>query len=659
MQKLFENFRTFLNEAGDPDSNDDNLPNPEEVAKALERSTIENAIQDASFNSAQSSQHRWSPRQPIVDYNFNDRLGVWTYMASIPDGTNDADNWPVINSKKGEDIDTFLVRVGKPHQLNLGLKQDEKLFENITGVGKTIATDAAKALFVSPDERLSDFKIKIADHLASFIKNDPVANDILGDYSDDDYKRWLELVKSGKSSIDKIGKEIISHINQRRAQGDGSFGDKDVEPKEDIFSFMKRAYLQGKFPGKKIKKSRSVGVGVIVNCPNGNCLDQMIANEHAPWYSRGELRSLGPSKMIKLFPERYPESLGKVKRMQMARAELKTFKKALRTDVGGTIGVRKMKTGNMLPGGIKDAAKDAKEKYKNKEIDKEQYKQEISKIRKKGLDAKRNKNKIYSVLVHSSTTKSAWKTAASLSRGGLSINFEIERDGTIYKYFDPSIRTVHGEWVNRYSIGVELTGKHKSDSKYKGHTKEQVQSLKILIAQLEKDHDLLPVGKGYKVIPQSAKLRSRRAIVNMDAGVVAHASTKGPRTDPGASVMSALEESRLNSVSMNSLFENWRGYISESLDPGILESIVENIESVIEIPVRKVYKSSLINESEGVSVKVQLAGFYTDKLMKMISERWINSKERSTLQEQGYNIEIIPDGNSLDENYILLTRELL
>ena len=116
MHKLFENFRIFLNEAGGPDSSDDNTPNPREVAKALERSTIENAIQDASFNSAQSSQHRWSPRQPIVDYNFDDRLGVWTYMASIPDGTNNADNWPVINSKKGEDIEmsiTLLKIIGK------------------------------------------------------------------------------------------------------------------------------------------------------------------------------------------------------------------------------------------------------------------------------------------------------------------------------------------------------------------------------------------------------------------------------------------------------------------------------------------------------------------------------------------------------------------
>ena len=124
MQKLFENFRRFINEAGDPDSSDDNAPDPKEVSKALERSTIENAIQDASFNSAKSSQHRWSPRQPIVDYNFNDRLGVWTYMASIPDGTNNADNWPEVRSKKGEGLESFLKRVEQsPHQLNLALSE--------------------------------------------------------------------------------------------------------------------------------------------------------------------------------------------------------------------------------------------------------------------------------------------------------------------------------------------------------------------------------------------------------------------------------------------------------------------------------------------------------------------------------------------------------
>ena len=126
MKLLFENWRKFRNllEAGDPDSDVDNSPEPAEVAKALERSTIEDAIQNASFNSARSSQHRWSPRQPIIDYRFDTRSGVWTYTADIPDGTNDAANWPVVNSKKGEDLDSFLTRVKEnPHQLNLGLKQ--------------------------------------------------------------------------------------------------------------------------------------------------------------------------------------------------------------------------------------------------------------------------------------------------------------------------------------------------------------------------------------------------------------------------------------------------------------------------------------------------------------------------------------------------------
>ena len=121
MQKLFENWRKFKNEAKDPDSDADDGAELRNVAPEINKQFIEKMIGDFSFNSAQSSQHRWSPRQPIVDYNFDDRLGVWTYMASIPDGTNNADNWPVINSKKGEDIGTFLVRVGKPHQLNLGL----------------------------------------------------------------------------------------------------------------------------------------------------------------------------------------------------------------------------------------------------------------------------------------------------------------------------------------------------------------------------------------------------------------------------------------------------------------------------------------------------------------------------------------------------------
>ena len=60
MKSLFENWRRYVNEAGDPDSDADNDPEPEAIAKALERSTIEKTIEDFSFNSAQSSQHRWA-----------------------------------------------------------------------------------------------------------------------------------------------------------------------------------------------------------------------------------------------------------------------------------------------------------------------------------------------------------------------------------------------------------------------------------------------------------------------------------------------------------------------------------------------------------------------------------------------------------------------
>tara|TARA_R110000824_G_scaffold83920_1_gene209727 strand:+ start:869 stop:1240 length:372 start_codon:yes stop_codon:yes gene_type:complete len=123
MQKLFENWRKFKNEAQDPDGKTDDKEELLNMAPEINREFVEKMIGDFSFNSAQSSQHRWSPRQPVIDYRFDERIGNWVYMAAIPDGTNDADNWPRINSKKGEDLKSFLTRVEEnPNQLNLGLQ---------------------------------------------------------------------------------------------------------------------------------------------------------------------------------------------------------------------------------------------------------------------------------------------------------------------------------------------------------------------------------------------------------------------------------------------------------------------------------------------------------------------------------------------------------
>lgn len=72
-----------------------------------------------SYNSAKTSQHRWSPGRPIVDYH--DTVEGRVYTITFPDGTNKADFWPTEESKPGEDLDAFLSRTKDPVQLNLAL----------------------------------------------------------------------------------------------------------------------------------------------------------------------------------------------------------------------------------------------------------------------------------------------------------------------------------------------------------------------------------------------------------------------------------------------------------------------------------------------------------------------------------------------------------
>ena len=109
---------------------------------------------------------------------------------------------------------------------------------------------------------------------------------------------------------------------------------------------------------------------------------------------------------------------------------------------------------------------------------------------------------------------------------------------------------------------------------------------------------------------------------------------------------------------MKVLFESWRGYLNESTDPDVLNKIIEDIERVIEIPVNEIFKLNSINESDGISITAQLVGAYTDKLMEMIQERWIQSNEYKSLQEMGYNISIVDSGTTIEDN-ISLTKNIL
>ena len=120
MKLLFENWRKYLSE---------NI-------------SIEDTITDKySFNSAQSSQHRWGSRQPIIDYI--DTLEGRVYTATYPDNTKNSDLWPTRDSKPGEDLETFLNRVEEPIQFNLA--EESLYYGTATIFQEEIAKNGIKA----------------------------------------------------------------------------------------------------------------------------------------------------------------------------------------------------------------------------------------------------------------------------------------------------------------------------------------------------------------------------------------------------------------------------------------------------------------------------------------------------------------------------------
>ena len=124
MKLLFENWRKYVNEVRDPDSNIDDQAELLDMAGGMTRDMIEKTIEEFSFNSGdkESSQHRWGRGQPIIDYSRSWDDGTPRYMATIP-----SDNWKKVPSEVGEDLVTFLTRVEAGfRQLSLPLAVDPK-----------------------------------------------------------------------------------------------------------------------------------------------------------------------------------------------------------------------------------------------------------------------------------------------------------------------------------------------------------------------------------------------------------------------------------------------------------------------------------------------------------------------------------------------------
>ena len=419
MNKLFENWRNFKNEAQDPDSNSDDSAELKNMAPEINRAFIEKIIGDFSFNSGQSSQHRWSPRQPIIDYYFDERIGGWKYTATIPDGTNNADKWPTINSSPDEDIEEFLTRVeDNPQQLNL--------FET--------------------------------------------------------WRKYLQEQEADPDNPMTAAPEVPE------------------QPKEETIESAIASLADEKM--KQIKASPKKGQGTVVNCYGGDCIDQMIANEHAPLWSLYSLKQI--------IRKKYPKLLRKLKNV-------------IKVDQPGKFGVYKQGYTKPMMGSTRSRKGDPK------------Y-----------------------IVVHSSTTNNPMRTVAALQarrpkagleqmqeergkeHGGFSTNYEVYYDGTIYEYFPPDIVTTHAGRHNSYSIGIDLTGKPDQ------HTPQQISALQTLIDDLVSRYNI-----PYNVAPSNMKFKDDRELIRSAYGVVAHTSIAGGnRSDPGSGVMAALGASDATAVAM-------------------------------------------------------------------------------------------------------------
>ena len=157
MQKLFENWRSYLNEVnpaakamirdiathqgkeareprdpkqiaaelgyGDPDNPDDNSPDLEDVAKAEEIRNIKDTIEGAGFNHREIG-HRMSMGRPLIDFSFNEQSGVWDYTAHIQNGD--------IVDSDGEELTDFLERVGGPYQQKLDIFENWRKYQKDT-----------------------------------------------------------------------------------------------------------------------------------------------------------------------------------------------------------------------------------------------------------------------------------------------------------------------------------------------------------------------------------------------------------------------------------------------------------------------------------------------------------------------------------------------
>ena len=163
--------------------------------------------------------------------------------------------------------------------------------------------------------------------------------------------------------------------------------------------------------------------------------------------------------------------------------------------------------------------------------------------------------------------------------------------------------------------------------------------------------DLLRALKYYKNpdLTTDEVLKLLKSIVKVDPVQ----KRKGQEYQPAAKGREVVVEQK---EELQSIFENWRKYLNEGIDPEIIEHIRKAIEERIEIPVRKMFL--LENSTVLVHLQVDL-NEHSNELMPLVHERWESSDELKQIKEMGYDVRLGVAGEGTDASSVPLTRELL
>ena len=164
MKLLFENWRQYLTEvnsaaqdmiddiarhkgikprqARDPHEIAAELGYKSNTAPVLTKNEIEELIggPEFSFNSLQSSYHRWGTHRPKIDYYLDEPSNNWKYLAY----TSNNPDVPDLKSEEGESLEDFLGRV-RDYPLQMGLKFESLYYGTSTTFQKEIAENGIKS----------------------------------------------------------------------------------------------------------------------------------------------------------------------------------------------------------------------------------------------------------------------------------------------------------------------------------------------------------------------------------------------------------------------------------------------------------------------------------------------------------------------------------